>query len=278
MTTNDDLLDSFTLVAWDQRGTCGSYKGCKKETLTISQVTKDASELVDYLCNRFNKKKIFVIGGSWGSLLGTNLIKNYPSKIAAFVGFGQVVDGYQNEEISYQFCLDEANKANDKKSLKKLNKIGRPINGCYKRVFKDMMIQRRIMMKYGGYSKDKNKRSYLDAMIKPMLKSKEYTLSDLYGYIKGYKYCLTNMWKEVGMIDFKKTHTEFKVPLFIFDGTLDKNTPSELVESWFNLIKAPHKELHWFTKSGHNPLFDEPVKFKNLLKEKLLKIAKEENL
>ena len=69
MTSNDDLLDDFTIVAWDQRGTAGSYKGAKAQDLTITQMIEDASELVNYLCDKFNKKKIFVIGGSCGSHL-----------------------------------------------------------------------------------------------------------------------------------------------------------------------------------------------------------------
>jgi len=278
MTTNDDLLDYFTIVAWDQRGTGGSYAGCKKETLTIDRVTLDAKELVDYLCKKFNKKKIFIIGGSWGSLLGTNLVKNYPEQIAGFIGFGQVVDGELNETLSYQFSLEEAKKANDTKSIKKLEKIGAPEKGVYKGGFSGMMIERKVMMKYGGYSKDEKKRSYMDAMIKPILKSKEYSFKELVGYVKGYKFVLKKMWPEVAAINFNKTHTEFTTPIFILDGKLDKNTPSELVEDWFDKVKAPVKELVWFENSGHNPLFDEPDKFKAILKEKFLEIAKKEGI
>lgn len=278
MNSNDDLLDDFTLVAWDQRGTAGSYKGAKAEDLTIKQLTEDASALVDYLCKKFDKKKIFVIGGSWGSLLGTNLIYNFPDKIAAFVGFGQFVNGHMNEVISWNYSLEEATKAGNDKDVEELKRVGPPVNGIYKGGFDGMMVQRNIMMKYGGYSKNEKKRSYWDAMIKPILKSGEYSLSDLIGYIKGYKYVLTNMWDEVGMVKFDETHLKFDVPFFIFDGRLDKNTPSELVEDWFNRFTAPVKELHWFEKSGHNPMSDEPEEFKKLLKEKLLKIAKEEKL
>jgi len=278
MTTNDDLLEYFTIVAWDQRGTGGSYFGCKKETLTIDRITEDAKELVDYLCDKFNKKKIFIIGGSWGSLLGTNLLKLHPEKLAGFIGFGQVVDLDLNEKLSYEFSYEEAKKANDTKSIKKLEKIGKPVGGIYKDGFKGMMIERNVMMKYGGYSKDSKKRNYIDAMVKPILKSKEYSLKELYGYVKGYKYVLTNMWNEVASVNLNKTHLEFKSPIFILDGVLDKNTPSELVEDWFDKVKAPKKELIWFLNSGHNPLFDEPDKFKSILKEKFLEIAKEEGI
>lgn len=278
MTENKDLLDSFTLVAWDQRGTAGSYKGAKAEDLTIDRLTEDAYELVCWLCEKFGKKKIFVIGGSWGSLLGTNLLKKHPEKIAAFVGFGQFVNGHRNEVISWEYSLAEAAKAGDIGAVKTLEEVGPPVDAIYKGGYDGMMKQRNIMMKYGGYSKDDKKRSYWNALVKPMLFSGEFTPSDIIGYVKGYKFVLQAMWPEVGKVDFTKTHTKFEAPIFIFDGRLDMNTPSELAAEWFELIEAPVKELHWFENSGHNPMTDEGDAFKALLKEKLLKIASEEDL
>ena len=42
-----DLLDDFTIVAWDQRGTGGSYFGCDPESLTLDQLISDCAELID---------------------------------------------------------------------------------------------------------------------------------------------------------------------------------------------------------------------------------------
>jgi pimeloyl-ACP methyl ester carboxylesterase len=271
-----DLLDSFTIVTWDQRGSGGSYWGAKPETLTIERLTDDAKELADWLCKEFNKDKIFVIGGSWGSELGTWLAYRYPARIAAFVGFGQVVNGHKNEEISYNFAMEEAVKAGDETSIAKLKAVGPPVMGVYKGGFKGMMTQRNVMMKYGGYSQSKAKRSYFRSFVIPVLFSGEYSLRDLIGLIKGYKYVLTVMWPEVGATDFEATCTKFEVPIFIFDGVLDQNTPASLVENWFNMIEAPQKELIWFDESGHNPMADEPEKFKSLLRARLLEIAKRE--
>ena len=262
MTTNPDLWNDFIVVAWDQRGTAGSYYGAKAEDLTIERLTEDAAELVLYLCKKFNREKIFVIGGSWGSLLGTWLLYKHPEHIYAFVGFGQVVNIHKNELLSWQYCIDEATKAGNQKDLDDLNRIGPPEMGVYKGGYDSMRLQRDIMMKYGGYSKDDKKRNYWDAMVKPVFLSGEYTAKDLWGYLKGYKFVLKAMWDEVGTTDFPATCTKFDAPIFILDGRLDMNTPSELVEDWFNMIEAPRKELFWFEKSGHNPLGDEPEAFK----------------
>ena len=267
-----DLLDSFTIATWDQRGTGGSYYGVDPDTLTISQLVEDASEVVRYLCNEFNKEKIFVIGGSWGSLLGIRLIHAHPEHIAAFVGFGQFVSGEKNEAITYQFTLDQAKAANDEVVVRKLESVGPPVKGMYKGGFDGMMIQRNAMMKYGGYSKSEEKRSYMDSFVKPMILSGEYSLSDLLGIVLGYKKVLKVMWPEIGKEDLS-IYTDFSVPILIFDGRLDMNTPAELVEEWFDKITAPYKELIWFDESGHNPMGDEPERFKTLLKEKLAQFS-----
>ncbi len=274
MTAHKDLLDTFTVVAWDQRGSGGSYYGVDIKDLTIQRVVDDAKELVDWLCNEFKKDKIFIIGGSWGSELGIWLSYKYPEKLAGFVGFGQVVNGELNEQISYEFALKEAQKAGDDDSVSKLQQLGPPVKGVYKGGFKGMMIQRKVMMKYGGYSKSAKKRSYFQSMVVPMFFSGEYTLKDIYVIFNWHKVVLEAMWPEVGATDLAKTCTEFEIPIFIFDGVHDQNTPAELVEDYFNLIKAPHKELIWFEHSGHNPMSDEPDKFKNLLREKLIDISK----
>ena len=265
---NKDLLDSFTIATWDQRGTGGSYKGVDHNALTIDQLVEDANEVVNFLCEEFNKEKVFVIGGSWGSLLGIRLAYAHPEHLAAFVGFGQFVDGAKNENISYQFTLDQAKAAGDEETVRKLESVGPPIKGMYKGGFDGMMVQRNAMMKYGGYSKSEGKRSYYDSFVKPMLLSGEYSLSDLLGIIFGYKKVLKVMWPEIGQEDLTK-YTEFSVPIYVFDGSLDMNTPAELVEEWFAKINALHKELIWFEDSGHNPMGDEPERFKKLLKEKL---------
>lgn len=276
MKDHADLAKVFTMVAWDQRGSGGSYWGAKQETLTVDQLVEDANELVNWLCETFHKDKIFIIGGSWGSELGTYLAFRHPEKIAAYVGFGQVVNGAKNEEISFDFAMAEAVKAGDEKSVELLKKVGPPVMGVYKGGFDGMMAQRRVMMKYGGYSQSAKKRSYFRSFVIPVVLSGEYSLKDLIGLVKGYKYVLTHMWNAVGETDFPNTCTKFDVPYFVFDGVLDQNTPASLVQGWFDSIVAPQKELIWFEQSGHNPMGDESVRFKSLLIDRLTVIAKKE--
>lgn len=266
-----DLCDAFTIVAWDQRGTGGSYWGAKRETLNKDQAIQDAAELVEYLCRELGKEKIFIWGGSWGTELGTYLCYRHPQHIAGYVGSGQLVNGALNEEISYDFAMAEAQKAGDEESVRILKQIGRPVNGCYRQVFKGMMAQRRIMKKYGGHSMKKG--TYWSDTALPLLRSKEFSLTDKIGLARGYKKCLTYMWPSTIQCDFTTECTRFEMPFYIFQGRHDNNTPSALVQSYFDSIQAPDKDLIWFEHSAHGPMAEEPEKYKKLLREKLLQWA-----
>ncbi len=273
---NDDLADDFLVVGYDQRGTGGSYWGSKKEDFKIEQYVEDVECLIKYLCKEFNKEKVFTIGGSWGSLLGLRHAYKYPEHLYAFLGFGQFVDGELNEEISYNFALEEAKKHNDVKSIAKLEKIGKPIKGLYKDGYKGMSIQREIMNKYGGYSKKHQSKSYTGGLAKAYLYSGEYSFCDALGVLFGAKRTVITMWPEIAKIKLEKDYLKYDCPILIFDGKLDKNTPADLVEDYYDAIKAPYKELIWFEQSGHNPLIDEADRFKELLKDCFHKIERGE--
>ena len=63
---------------------------------------------MEYLCRRLGKQKIYIVGHSWGSILGVLLAQKHPEHIAAYVGMGQFCEGVENELLSYEFVLAEA--------------------------------------------------------------------------------------------------------------------------------------------------------------------------
>ena len=271
-----DLLDDFTIVAWDQRGTGGSYFGCDPKSLTLEQLVSDCAELLGYLCKTLGKKKIFLLGGSWGTELGTFVCRDYPQLVAGYIGYGQVVNGIENENVSYAYTLQKAKEAHCAEDIAELERIGPPVDGQYKPVFEGLMAQRRLLKKYGGHSTKKG--GYFSGTVLPILKSGELSIGDKIGTAKGYKVCLSNMWPTIVHYDFLKDCHTFAMPYYIFQGRLDNNTPSSLIQDYYDVIEAPDKDLIWFENSAHGPLGEEPVKFKKLMREKFLRIAREEAL
>lgn len=269
-----DLCHDLTIVAWDQRGTGGSYFGCDPESLTLEQLISDCGELIDYLCATLSKKKIFLLGASWGTELGTFVCQRCPDKIAGYIGYGQVVNGIENENVSYAFALEKAKEAGNAEDIADLERVGPPADGQYKPVFEGLMTQRRIMKKYGGHSTKKG--GYFTTTVIPILTSPELDLRSKIGTAKGYKLCLSKMWPTIVHYDFIHYCGPFRMPYYIFQGRLDRNTPASLVQDFFDSIEAPDKDLIWFEHSAHGPMGEEPEKFKQLLLEKIHAIARQE--
>ncbi|HEV7665876.1 MAG TPA: alpha/beta fold hydrolase, partial [Chloroflexota bacterium] len=65
------LESHFTIVVWEQRGAGKSYAAGPVENITAAQLESDAHELTLLLEQRFNQPKIYLLGSSWGTILGT---------------------------------------------------------------------------------------------------------------------------------------------------------------------------------------------------------------
>ena len=252
------LADRCIMVCWDQRGAGKSYdpKYAKTQHLTLDMMVEDAHAVVEYLKRKFGREKVLIVGHSWGSLLGTLLAQKYPDDIAAYLGMGQFVYGAENEQLSYDFVVDEAQKRGDKKGQRELARIGAPVEGKY-RSMDDMMTQRNYMTKYGGGCY-REKESIWSSMIIPLLKTPEYSLFELPSYANGSFYCLRELWDAVVAQDLFKTMPELKVPVFMLEGRHDWNTPIAISCRWYEALKAPRKEWFWFEESAHSPIKEEP--------------------
>ncbi len=259
-----ELEKYFIVINWDQRAAGKSYsKTIPKETMTPEQFVQDAHELIEYLRKRFKKEKIYIVGHSWGSILGTLLANRYPELFYAYVGVGQVVNQYDNERVSYDYTFEQAQKSGNQKAIEQLKAI-QPYNG---QNIEHLRIERKWLKEFGGFMYGEKSRWPL---FKIAFGSPEYSFKDLFKFFKGSKFSLENMWPHLYEIDFFKQAIELKIPVYYCIGRHDYNTPFELAEKYFNELKAPKKKLIWFEKSAHSPNFEEPAKFHDVLINQVL--------
>lgn len=117
----------FTVVQWDQRGAGKTYtsnsKDVLRQTMNIERMHADTLEMVNYLRKRFGRDKIFVLGHSWGSILGLQLAHNHPELLYAYIGVGQDTDSWQNEVVLYRDTLAEARRTQNKDAIQQLTSI-----------------------------------------------------------------------------------------------------------------------------------------------------------
>ncbi|MGA8939862.1 MAG: alpha/beta hydrolase [Acidobacteriaceae bacterium] len=253
--------DYFTVVEWDQRGAGKTYASndtkALASTLTVEQMTSDAEVVVRYLMKTYGKKKIFLLGHSWGSVLGVELAQRHPEWFYAYLGVGQVVNMQKSERIGYEFALQQAKEHGNSEAVKELMAIA-PYPGPEGSVtFARIGVQRKWLMYYGGLTWGRKDYDY-DSNAREL--SPDYTQKDIDETDKGGLASVTHLLPALMAIDFDSVDT-FKCPVFLFDGRHDYATSHELAVGWFKKIKAPEKEFVWFDHSSHMAMQEEPGRF-----------------
>ena len=267
---NKALENHFVVVNWDQRGARKSYsKKLANEPMTIEQFISDAHEVVEYLKNKFGKDKIYLVGHSWGNLLGMLIISRDPESFYAYVGIGQCSNMPEGERVSYKYTLEMAKKSNNQKAIQELEDIGCPVNGIYKDGFSGTITQRKWLIKFGGSLYGKNS---WNTFIKRILLTKEYSLIDRMNFFKvaNMPSKIKMMENEVLRMNLLEQIPKVRIPIYFFLGRHDYEVPAVVAEKYFEIIKAPKKELIWFEKSAHFPCFEEADKFNKLMVGKVL--------
>lgn len=265
------LEDYFTVCWWDQRGSGMSYSSSiEPKDVTLEQMITDTVEVTNYLRNRFGKKKIYLMGHSWGSFLGINTVAQYPELFEAYIGIGQVTNQLESEKLGYDNMMSIAESAGDKESIEKLGKY--KIDGAETITTDYLILRSQIMSKQGNGVFHVAKSQFKDIIL-PVLQASEYTLSDKYGYIVGAMFALKCPINNVQFnTNLMETTCAIDVPVYIFHGIYDRQVSYELSQQYFEILKAPKKEFYTFGNSAHSPFMEEPQKFIQIIIEDVLDI------
>jgi len=264
-----ELEEKFVVIHWDQRGAGKSYSaGSQKEMLTKEQLIIDTGELTKKILDRFHRQKMYIMGVSWGTYLGIEAIKRWPEFYHAYIGVGQIVDQDEGEKISYNFVMSNAKENNNEDAIQTLEKIGVPPYPVNKHV-KYLMKQRKLLDFYGGSFKNRTIQKQF-SQISIILKQSEYNLIDKINWVRGQMRSEKVLGPDFRKVNFLQTSDSLNVPVFFLQGKHDKQTPTELVEKYFKILKAPHKELHIFKQSAHLPIIEETSKFLDVLDDIIL--------
>lgn len=256
---SEKLKNNFIFVNWDQRGTAFSYhEGMDPTCISEDQIRDDTLELIKYLITAFHKKKVFLIGHSFGSVIGLQLVANHPELFYAYIGVGQVAyDWDKTVAITYKWLHSKLEEANDVEGLKRIEKDKFP--------YIDLVI------KYGGHHR---LAIDLDSLKKtsPFYYEGYFDLAE-----KGKAFSEYNVGKNINFkAIFNKSIYDINVPLYFFEGRNDHviACAPELVVEYCKAVKAPKKNIIWFENSAHLINIEEPIKFQN----ELIKVLEETKL
>jgi pimeloyl-ACP methyl ester carboxylesterase len=271
------LTEYFTLVEWDQRGS-GRSAGDRTlvDTMSYDQLVDDTIELIGHLQTRLGEQKVILVGHSWGSMLGLGVVHKRPDLIHAYVGVGQALSWPGGFTETKRLLLEAAATANDAATTNLLGNLPKqwpPKNDIEAFLERIGTIQAPLVNYGSSLHASKGNNVFQSEMVLEILLSPEISLLDARHMLS------PNAANKALMIDLFGRDLErdlgyaFKVPIFVFQGEHDWQTPTTLVKPWFEKIVAPHKAYVAFADSAHIIITEEPGKFLHELVEKVRPFA-----
>jgi pimeloyl-ACP methyl ester carboxylesterase len=259
----------FTVVNWDQRGSGRTYgrngastPGMSTPELALDRLCEDARELAEHLCKRLSKKKLVLVGQSWGAELGLHVVKRWPDLFHAFVGTGQPVSWTLKIEAQERRARTQATAAGDQETLKALDAAASlPVSD-----------QKRIMAtrKYRMSSSDLE---YLKVVETFMGSPPFPTQGDVADWMAGGRFTFTHLAPIEYTLDARKLGLDMPIPFFVIQGRDDRIAPFEVTEAYVGEVRAPKKALIPI-EGGHWACFTNAAAFVEALRTHVVPLAK----
>ncbi|MBS3793209.1 alpha/beta hydrolase [Candidatus Bipolaricaulota bacterium] len=251
------LEDNFVVVTWDQRGTGKSYSALDPaETLTLARMVADTLEVTNYLRDRFEEEKIYLVGNSWGTILGTLAVKERPELFHAYIGAGQMVSPKETDIMFYEDTLELAESTGRNGLDSRLEKNGTP---PYENI---LSYEPAISYEHQWNSNPARDPS---TELPSNLFVSENSFMDKINGMRGFFDVFSILYPRIQEVDFRNDVLRLEVPVYIVMGKYEARGRETPAREWFGLLEAPTKELIEFDNSGHRPHFEEPAKVSSIM-------------
>ena len=259
------LEEDFVVVTLDQRGTGKSVDQLDPtSTLTLDRAVADTIEVTNYLRDRFGQDKVYLLGQSWGTILGVLAVQQQPELFAAFVGVGQMVSPLATDRIIYQDTLAWARESANTDLVATLTEIGRP-------PYQDMLNYEPVLSSVPEiYPYDHTGNAEGPGEMGEGIFVGEYSLIDKVHNFGGFLDTFSVMYPQLQDIDFRTDATSLDVPVYLFQGAHEARGRAELADQWFAMLDAPRKERAVADTSGHRPLWEQPEQFHDFMTNTVL--------
>lgn len=245
----------FTVVTWDQRG-CGKsyYAGIDPGSITLEQMLSDTHDLIMMMRGRFGEEKVYLMGISWGSILGAFTARDHPELLHAYIGIGQAVNAERGVRVAHEAALDRATELGHQEAIESLSGIQTdPVDW-------DQMGSLFYWLEEFGYG-DLHDTSQYPALVDTLSAATEYTPANIanddnWRALYASSPLLSDQtW--LYTLDMINQVPEFGIPVYFLAGRFDYKTPAVLVEEYLAALQAPAKGIFFFDNSAHMPNIEE---------------------
>lgn len=262
------LENEFTVVWWDQRGAGLSYSpDIAPATMTYEQFILDTLAVTNYLRTRFQQEKIYLMAHSGGSLFAIQVAARAPELYHAYIGMAQMVYGLKSEQLAHAYMLAKFKEQGNTATVRLLEANPIPLTGPMPAAYD---AARDDYMHGLGIGTTRAMKSVITGVFLPSWFSWVYTLREKINLWRGKFSSKRILWESTQTTDLTTKVTELQIPVYFFEGQYDYTCNYALAKSYFAQLKAPRKGFYTFVNSAHTPLFEEPEKAQQILREDVL--------
>lgn len=251
--------DVYTVVTWDQRNCGKSYDAGQNEiVLTRELFLEDGKEMTEFLCDYLSVDKITILGHSWGSIYGANLVLEYPEYYECFIGTGQLVDSTDNEKAFKAEALSWSE--NDEEALQLVEQL------TPEHITMDHILARNALMDKFGYGMMKDGSDY--NLVMTVIFNPNYSILDWVDYFSRDMSVYLAFFQSEEFEAFSiKGRLDYDVPYYNINGDMDYQTNYKLAEEYFDSIDAPFKRLFIMEDTTHGLLESKSEEFSKIVHE-----------
>lgn len=266
--------DYFTVVEWDQRGAGRNFLGTDtakaRGPFTLDQMVSDAEVVIGHVQRMLGKRKVVVMGFSWGTAIGLTLAAKRPDLLHAYVGVGQIGLG-RNEKYLYDRTVELATFAHDDSALASLRAIA-PYPAADGTVpsASAFLVRKWAGIHNGGWYGQRD----LSLFYQLPALAPEYSAADVDAQQAASNYAGRALYDAAMAVDLGRLGP-FTVPIFFLHGRYDLFTPFVTARDLFEKLRAPSKKFIPFERSAHFVMFEEPGRFLLTLVSEVLPLTKE---
>lgn len=263
------LEDYFTVVWWEQPGSGLSYNAnIPSGSNKLEQMISDTKEVTNYLRKRFGQEKIYLMGRSGGTFIGMHVAARAPKLYHAYIGVAQISYQLKSESLAYEYMLKQFNEKGNEDMVRKLESapvtMTNGISDSYYALRDDAMHSL-------GIGTMRNMRSIITGMFLPSLTCKDYTLIEKVNIWRGkIRSGVSVLWDTILATDMTQQVPEVKIPVYFFHGIYDYTVNYNLAKDYFEKLKAPSKGFYTFQHSAHSPMFEEPIRVRQIIEHDIL--------
>ena len=264
-------VDDVVFVDWDQRGTGKSYAALEPvSTLTLEQAVADTIELSEVLRDRFDERRIYLMGESWGSILGVLAVQRRPDLYHAWIGSGQMVNVVETDRRVYRDLVEYAARTGEGGLAAKLAEIGEP-------PYRDIPWANANLLAWYEYlyrpytpSPEYLARGEAAGLDPFGILGSEYDLIEKTAVLRGLIDTFALMYPQLYDVDFRRDVARLEVPVYLLDGAAELAGRRDLALDWFAALEAPSKSRITIEDAAHAVAFEQADTVNRLLVERIL--------